>query len=182
MDRTVSLLIGGLAGLISFAITSMLAYRNLSRVRASLTSSIERAERELNQDVERIGVDELQHTNAGRELLTRLKLSDEETIEKLLILKEQIQLQIGLRRGDTEIVKKLLILREQIEWLLEQHPAMEKGMLGHMKASQKVLAMLRERLADPLISPTEKYELERRSAQTKEELEGVQRQLLTEGK
>jgi len=182
MDRIVSLLIGGLAGLISLASTSMLAYRHLSRVRASLTSSIEQAERELKQDVERIGVDELQLTNAGRELLIRLKLSDEETIEKLLILKEQIQLQIGLRRGDTEIVKKLLILREQIEWLLEQHPTMGKGMLGQMKVSQKVLVILRERLADPLINPAEKDELERRIEQTEDQLEKVQRKLLAEGK
>ena len=178
----VYLVIGGLTGLIAAAVVGVVTYRYALRSRASLASRIEQAEYELTHDIQRIGTDELQRTTPGRELLINLSLSDEETLEKILILKEEIQLLIGLRRGDTEVVRKLLVLREQLEWLLEQHPVMDTGMLRQMKVSQKVHFLLQGRLTDHRISPSEKDELKKRIEDSGAELERVQRDLLAQGK
>ena len=63
------LLVGGIVGLISLSIASVLIYRRFFYLRANLLSEIDKAEKELIEDVERIDIKELQQTEAGINLL-----------------------------------------------------------------------------------------------------------------
>ena len=57
-------------GLIAFAVTSIATYQNARLSHLAIRAEIEKAERELANAIERIGVAELVKTQAGMELIT----------------------------------------------------------------------------------------------------------------
>ncbi|CAG0960345.1 partial FUS-interacting serine-arginine-rich protein 1, partial [Anaerolineae bacterium] len=67
------LLLWGLLGLTGSVFSTILTYRNRNRYYDSLEVKIELAEMDLRNDIFQIGVDELEKTQAGKQLLNLLE-------------------------------------------------------------------------------------------------------------
>ena len=96
-------LVGGIVGLISLSIVSALTYSRFIRLRVNFLSELDKAEKELIQDIEFIGAEELQQTEAGISLLVitgRQKAN-------------QLQRQGWFDKAIAELSKLLAITKEQ---------------------------------------------------------------------
>src|SRR3989337_1728812 len=77
MNNILPILIGVVLAGIGCVLGWIIISRNAKHSRVTLLAEIERAEKELLQDLDKIGINNLQKTEAGRELLGLLGLKTE---------------------------------------------------------------------------------------------------------
>lgn len=180
--NSLPLLIGGAVGLVSLVIASALAYRRFTRLRTSFVSGTQKAEQELIEDIEGIGFQELQQTTSGRKLLIiygqykAAQLLTEGKESKAIVILNEL-LNFMREQEEKDAIKAELVVVEK-----RRHPLTKElyDLEQRLRNLEATISLLNEKMANPMLSPADKYKLRREIEENQKYMESVQKTIMVE--